>query len=180
MVLGERVGALVAAEAARELEARHLLLWHPVTDIEAYQRELGQAAKLQKVSTGIEAAGDDGAADFKQATTPATATWSASRCRALIESFVGHQLADSRPGADCAVHLVQFGRKRLDPRFEGLLDAWRQARARSSRTCSPSPAVVVRPRPLEARRGAAPRQHRGAGGHMGIVEKITSRQAAAS
>lgn len=128
VVLGERVGALVAAEAARALGARDLVLWHPVCDIEAYRRELSRAAKLQKVTSGIEAAGDAGAADF-------AATYEAgegdligfSVPRALIESFADRPLVDSHPGADCAVHLVQFGRNRLDPRFERLADAWRQA-----------------------------------------------------
>ena len=128
IVLGERVGALVAAEVAATLGARDLVLWHPVCEIDAYRRELSRAAKLQKVTSGIEAAGDAGAADF-------AATYEAgegdligfSVPRALIESFDGHPLTDSHPGAECAVHLVQFGRKRLDPRFEKLLDAWGEA-----------------------------------------------------
>ncbi|HUF84656.1 MAG TPA: hypothetical protein VMQ81_08725, partial [Acidimicrobiia bacterium] len=52
MLLGERVGALVAAPAAHIVGARHLILWHPVTDIEVYRRELLRAAELQKVATG--------------------------------------------------------------------------------------------------------------------------------
>ena len=125
IVQGERVGALVAAEVARELGLRNLLLWHPVTDIEAYRRELGRASKLQKVSTGIEAAGDDGAADFSESYEAGEGDLVGfSAPRALIESFVGHPLADSHPGPDCSVTLVQFGRKRLDPRFESLLEAW--------------------------------------------------------
>ena len=128
MVLGERVGALVAAEVASEVGARHLLLWHPVTDIEVYRRELSRAAKLQKVSSGLETAGDAGAADFAQGYEAGEGDLVGfSVPRPLIESFDGHPLAASRPGDGCAVHLVQFGRKQLDPRFARLLDAWRDA-----------------------------------------------------
>ena len=131
VVLGERVGALVAAEAATALGARDLVLWQPVCDIEAYRRELGRAAKLQKVTSGIEAAGDVGAADFNATYDEGEGDligFTASR--ALIESFAGQPLVDSHPGADCAVHLVQFGRKRLDPKFEKLLAAWEEAGSR--------------------------------------------------
>lgn len=128
VVLGERVGALVAAEAATALGARDLVLWQPVCEIETYCRELGRAAKLQKVTSGIEAAGDAGAADFNATYDEGEGDligFTASR--ALIESFEGHPLVDSHAGPDCAVHLVQFGRKRLDPKFEKLLAAWQQS-----------------------------------------------------
>lgn len=128
MVLGERVGALVAAPVAAATGARDLLLWHPVTDIDAYHRELSRAAKLQKVSTGLEVAGDAGAADFRQGYEAGEGDLVGfSVPRPLIESFAGHPLEASHPGAGCAVHLVQFGRKRLDPRFTRLLDAWAAA-----------------------------------------------------
>ncbi|HEX6421075.1 MAG TPA: hypothetical protein VFZ77_21405 [Acidimicrobiales bacterium] len=128
MVLGERVGALVAAEVAAVAGVRDLLLWHPVTDIDAYRRELGRAAKLQKVSSGLETAGDAGAADFQQGYDAGEGDLVGfSVPRPLIESFDDHPLVQSRPGAGCAVHLVQFGRKRLDPRFSRLLDDWREA-----------------------------------------------------
>ncbi|HKY68728.1 MAG TPA: hypothetical protein VJM49_20240 [Acidimicrobiales bacterium] len=128
IVLGERVGALVAAEVVGVLGARDLVLWHPVCEIETYHRELSRAAKLQKVTSGIEAAGDAGAADFAATYDQGEGDLIGFAApRALIESFEGHPLAESHPGADCAVHLVQFGRKRLDPRFEKLLAAWGDA-----------------------------------------------------
>jgi hypothetical protein len=128
MVLGERVGALVAAEASARLDARHLFLWHPVTDIEVYRRELGRAAKLQRVATGLETAGDEGAATFWEGyETGEGDLVGFSVPRPLMESFVGHPLVASQPGASCQVHLVQFGRKRLDPRFADLLERWQES-----------------------------------------------------
>jgi hypothetical protein len=182
MVLGERVGALVAAEAAHELEARHLLLWHPVTDIEAYRRELGRAAKLQKVSTGMAAAGDDGAADFKESYEAGEGDLVGfSVPPALIEGFVGHKLADSHPGPGCDVHLVQFGRKRLDPRFEGLLEAWQQAGSTVESHLLTEPELWwFAPGPWKRGEELRPVNIEALEVTVGIVEKITANQAAAS
>jgi hypothetical protein len=176
IVQGERVGAMVAAETARRLEVRDLLLWHPVTDIEAYRRELGRAAKLQKVSTGIEAAGDDGAADFNATYDTGDGDLVGfSAPRALIESFMEHPLADSHPGPDCTVHLVQFGRKRLDPRFEKLLDQWRQAGGSAESHLLTEPELWwFAPGPWKRGEELRPVTVEALEVTVGIVEKITS------
>ena len=182
MVLGERVGALVAAEAARELDARQLLLWHPVTEIEAYRRELGRAGKLQKVSTGIEAAGDDGAADFSAGYEAGEGDLVGfSVPRPLIESFEGHPLAESQPGPGCDVHLVQFGRKRLDPRFSALLDQWQQAGTTVASHLLTEPELWwFAPGPWKRGEELRPVTVEALDATVGIVEKITSTEAAAS
>ncbi|HEX6568055.1 MAG TPA: hypothetical protein VF015_02790 [Acidimicrobiales bacterium] len=182
MVLGERVGALVAAEAAARLEARDLLLWHPVTDIEAYRRELERAAKLQKVSSGLDAAGDEGAADFKQGYAAGEGDLVGfSVPRPLIESFVGHLLVDSHPGPGCTVHLVQLGRKRLDPRFASLLEAWGQSgTAVESHILAEPELWWFAPGPWKRGEELRPVTVETLAATVGIVETVTSSQAAAS
>jgi alpha/beta superfamily hydrolase len=131
IVLGERVGALVAAEVARMISADHLVFWHPVTDITAYVRELGRAAKLQKVATGRDEAGDEAAATFRDDYADGVGDLVGfSVVRATLESFEGHKLVDSAPPEGCSVDLFQFGRKSLDPKYTKLLDAWDGVHAR--------------------------------------------------
>ena len=118
IVLGARVGALVAAEVARAVRADHLVLWHPVTDITAYVRELSRAAKLQKVATGRDEGGEEVAATFRDDyATGVGDLVGFSVVKATLESFEGHKLADSPPPERCTVDLFQFGRKSLDPKY---------------------------------------------------------------
>lgn len=125
IVLGERVGALVAAEVARSIEADHLVLWHPVTDITAYVRELGRAAKLQKVATGRDEGGEEVAATFRDEYDAGVGDLVGfSVVRSTLESFDGHPLAESPPVDQCTVDLFQFGRKSLDPKYRKLVAAW--------------------------------------------------------
>jgi alpha/beta superfamily hydrolase len=125
IVLGERVGALVAAEVAIAVSADHLILWHPVTDITVYLRELGRAAKLQKVATSRDEGGDELAATFRadyEAGVGDLVGFSVER--ETLDSFEDHSLVDSTPPTGCDVNLFQFGRKTVDPRFAKLLRAW--------------------------------------------------------
>lgn len=125
IVLGERVGALVAAEVARAVGADHLVLWHPVTDITAFVRELGRAAKLQKVATGQDEGGEEVAATFREDYQAGVGDLVGfSVVRDTLESFEGHKLADSPPPDGCTVDLFQFGRKSLDPKYAKLITAW--------------------------------------------------------
>lgn len=125
ILLGERVGALVAAEVAIAVAADRLVLWHPVTDTTAYVRELGRAAKLQKVATSRDEGGDETAATFRDGYEAGVGDLVGfSVVRSTLESFEGHRLADSAPPAGCSVDLFQFGRKLLDPKFDKLLAAW--------------------------------------------------------
>lgn len=132
IILGERVGALVAAEVAIAVSADHLILWHPVTDITTFVRELGRAAKLQTVATGREQGGDDLAAIFRDGYDAGVGDLVGfSVVRATLESFEGHKLVDSPPPRGCTVDLFQFGRKSLDPKFAKLLAAWEDTTTRS-------------------------------------------------
>jgi alpha/beta superfamily hydrolase len=125
IVLGERVGALVAAEVAIAVSADHLLLWHPVTDVTVYLRELGRAAKLQTVATSRDEGGAEFAATFRADYEAGLGDLVGfSVMRKQLESFEGHPIVDSTPHAGCSVDLFQFGRKTLDPKYAKLLRAW--------------------------------------------------------
>ena len=152
-----------------ELEARHLLLWHPVTDIEAYQQAAGpgrQAAegvhrhrgggrrRRRRLQAGYDAGDGDLVGSLGAARPSSRASWATS--------WPTRALAPTAPCTWCS-----SAASASTPASRACSTPGGRREARSSRTCSPSPAVVVRPRPLEARRGAAPRQHRGAGGHHG-------------
>ncbi len=120
-ILGERLGALVAAETAVDVGASGLLLWQPVIEVDAYRRELARATKLQEVATN-ETPVDFGA-DYDEGRVDLVGF---PIDRHSIESFAGRTLSDIWPGPGCRVDLFQFGRKRLDPRYVRLVDDWQE------------------------------------------------------
>jgi alpha-beta hydrolase superfamily lysophospholipase len=123
-LLGVRLGALIAASAAHELDDAPLVLWQPVADPARYFRDATRARRVHRLRSDASGGSGGGSlAEELRRGEPADVLGYPLH-RALYETLAGRTLAQELGPRPRSILLVQMSpRPQLDPEHARLVEA---------------------------------------------------------
>jgi alpha/beta superfamily hydrolase len=124
--VGVRLGAPIAAAAARQGDSAPLALWEPVTDMTRYVRDILRSLRVRAVKQGTadERSTEDLLDEMKASGWLDVLGYPLHS--SLYDSMTGHTLDEELAGSRSPVQLVQMGGQRLRAPYERAASAWRE------------------------------------------------------